>query len=544
MPFCVNCKTRIVREEGWVLNKLNKTEKIKTTCRSCHGGCGVILTLENNKVVKIQPDQDSPLNQGRICPKGLAALEILYHPDRLRYPMKRLGKRGEGKWERISWDEAYYILTKNINLLEEKYGIESIAVMHGTGRHHHRHIRRFANALGTPNCVSSGHCICFGPRVLACQFTYGTFPVVDYYGKTKPACILVWGANPAVSGADCELQFHIKDAVRAGTKLIVIDPIPNELTKKAALWLRIRPGSDGALALGILNILISEELYDKQFVEKWTYGFAELKERCKKYNPKLVSEITWISEEQIIAAARMIAKVKPLSLEWGCAIEHTPNSFQTVRAIGMIPALTGNFDIPGGFIEGMDALPGIDILRGSLSDEQRDKCIGAKAFPFLAGKANMNPSSHPPLTLEAMITGKPYPIKGALIFGNNSLLSLPNSKNVYKALLNLDFISCMDLFMTPTAALADLVLPAASWMELDEVYGGPYRAEHVVLCQKKVIRTGECKADEEVFLELCKRLGRNYQAETVYDIFDEQLKGIGEKYPAYKDLDFEKLKKK
>jgi len=232
MPFCVNCKTRIVREEGWVLNKLNKTEKIKTTCRSCHGGCGVILTLENNKVVKIQPDQDSPLNQGRICPKGLAALEILYHPDRLRYPMKRLGKRGEGKWERISWDEAYYILTKNINLLEEKYGIESIAVMHGTGRHHHRHIRRFANALGTPNCVSSGHCICFGPRVLACQFTYGTFPVVDYYGKTKPACILVWGANPAVSGADCELQFHIKDAVRAGTKLIVIDPIPNELTKK------------------------------------------------------------------------------------------------------------------------------------------------------------------------------------------------------------------------------------------------------------------------------------------------------------------------
>ena len=526
------------------MNKLNKTEKIKTTCRSCHGGCGVILTLENNKVVKIQPDQDSPLNQGRICPKGLAALEILYHPDRLRYPMKRLGKRGEGKWERISWDEAYYILTKNINLLEEKYGIESIAVMHGTGRHHHRHIRRFANALGTPNCVSSGHCICFGPRVLACQFTYGTFPVVDYYGKTKPACILVWGANPAVSGADCELQFHIKDAVRAGTKLIVIDPIPNELTKKAALWLRIRPGSDGALALGILNILISEELYDKQFVEKWTYGFAELKERCKKYNPKLVSEITWISEEQIIAAARMIAKVKPLSLEWGCAIEHTPNSFQTVRAIGMIPALTGNFDIPGGFIEGMDALPGIDILRGSLSDEQRDKCIGAKAFPFLAGKANMNPSSHPPLTLEAMITGKPYPIKGALIFGNNSLLSLPNSKNVYKALLNLDFISCMDLFMTPTAALADLVLPAASWMELDEVYGGPYRAEHVVLCQKKVIRTGECKADEEVFLELCKRLGRNYQAETVYDIFDEQLKGIGEKYPAYKDLDFEKLKKK
>ena len=307
--------------------------------------------------------------------------------------------------------------------------------------------------------------------------------------------------------------------------------------------MRIRPGSDGALALGILNILISEELYDKQFVEKWTYGFAELKERCKKYNPKLVSEITWISEEQIIAAARMIAKVKPLSLEWGCAIEHTPNSFQTVRAIGMIPALTGNFDIPGGFIEGMDALPGIDILRGSLSDEQRDKCIGAKAFPFLAGKANMNPSSHPPLTLEAMITGKPYPIKGALIFGNNSLLSLPNSKNVYKALLNLDFISCMDLFMTPTAALADLVLPAASWMELDEVYGGPYRAEHVVLCQKKVIRTGECKADEEVFLELCKRLGRNYQAETVYDIFDEQLKGIGEKYPAYKDLDFEKLKK-
>ncbi len=515
----------------------------KTSCRACHGGCGAVVTLEDGKVTKIRPDSDSPLSRGRMCEKGLAGIELLYNPNRLKYPMKRLAGRGEGKWGRISWDEAYDMIAENIGKIKAENGMESIVIAQGTGRHHFYHTARFANTIGTPNWIEPGTAQCIMPRIQTGMMTYGSLPVVDYYNeKVVPGCALVWGTNPFVSGADCKTPFRMRDVMRKGTKAIVVDPRRTKIAEKAEIWLQIRPGTDAALALGMLHVIISEGLYDQEFVAKWTHGFEALAERVKEYPLHKVSEITWVSPEKIEAAARLFATTKPATLEWGCAIEHTPNAFQTVRAISLLPGITGNFDVPGGFIAGMHMLPDPDMNQRMLSREQDLKRLGRERFPILAGDANGFPGTHIPSVFEAVETGKPYPVRGLMLFGNNALMAVAETKRTYETLKKLDFISCMDLFMTPTAELADVVLPAACWLELDEVYQGPFFADHAVLCQKKLVRTNECKSDEEVFIELTKKLRLDPGADSVEEIYDAQLESVGKRFPQYKNVDFRKLK--
>jgi anaerobic selenocysteine-containing dehydrogenase len=517
-------------------------EIIKTACRNCHGSCVADVYLKDGKIIKIKPDKDSPLSRGRMCPKGLSGIELVYHPDRLKYPMKRVGERGEGKWQRISWDEAYDILCDNINEITAKYGREAIAVGHGTGRHHMNQVIRFANTLGTPNWFEPGFAQCFFPRIAVAKMTIGEFMPCDYYGDVNPECIMVWGHNHIKSGHGGENMFLIGDAVKKGSKLIVVDPRRTELAERADLWLQVRPGSDAALAMAMVNVIIEEELYDKEFVENWTFGFEELKERAKEYPPKKVSEISWVPEEQIVEAARMFSAAKPGLMEWGLALEHTCNCIQAVRAVGLIPILTGNIDVPGGWVEGMKLMDPPDKNLDRLAIEQQHKRLGFGEYKLLTALDAPNPGSHIPTILEAMKTEKPYPIKCLLLFGNNGLLSIADTKNTYEAYMANDFICCMDLFMTPTAEISDLVLPAASWLELNEIIAYPAYSANTVLVQKQIVRTHECKSDEEVFCELSKRLGLDWGADKPEDIYNQQLKATGERYPEYKDINFERMK--
>ncbi len=521
---------------------MTRTEK--ASCRGCHGGCGAILTFEDDKLVKILPDPDSPLSRGRMCPKGLAGADLLYHPKRLNWPMKRTGARGEGKWQRIGWDEAYDIIAENIEGIRQKYGIEGLGIATGTGRHHFYLVPRLANTLGTPNWFEPGTAQCFFPRIMASVFTYGHQLVCDYYSEQNPDVMLVWGHNPVVSGADCEVMFRARDAIRKGARMIVVDPRRTELAQQAELWLQLRPGTDDALALGMLHVIIEEELYDKDFVANWTTGFDQLKERVAGYTPARVAAITWLPEEQILQAARLYAAAKPGTLEWGCAIEHTPNCFQTVRAIAMLPGLCGHYDVPGGFIKGTGVLPGASFNAHLMSDEQDKKRLGYEAHPILARTSAVNgmPGAHVPSVLEAIRTGKPYPVRGLLLFGNNGLLAFAQTHKTLEALQSLDFMCTMDLFMTPTAELSDLVLPAASWMEMDQVYAGPYGGAWAVLCQKQMVRLHERKSDEEVFVELCQKLGAPYGADKATDIYDGQLAEMAKRFPQFEDMTFEKLK--
>jgi len=214
-------------------------------------------------------------------------------------------------------------------------------------------------------------------------------------------------------------------------------------------------------------------------------------------------------------------------LEWGCAIEHTPNCIQTVRALSMLPALTGNIDVPGGWVFGMHGLGRFPSLIENLSPEVAAKRLGADRFKMLGGEGADLPAAHIPTLLQAMREGKPYPVKAFLIFGNNTLTTYAGGKSVYDALMRLDFIVCADLFMTPTAELADIVLPAAAWPELDQLAGLPTIAANVVLAQQKVVQIGECKADEEIFVELARRMKLPVCTEPVRDVLNTQLAAGG-----------------
>ncbi len=510
-----------------------KPNEYRAACRGCHGGCVHILTVEDGKVTKIRPDPDAPLNMGRACVKGMTVIEQMYHPDRLLHPLKRKGPRGSGQWEQVSWDEALDTIAVKLTELRRKYGPECISAITGTGRHLVPYLWRFTKALGTPNITSAGALICLGPRKNAGFSTSGTYGCVDYYGRVRPKCLLVWGANPAVSGADGELQWHPRDCVRNGTKMIVVDPVKTEMAAHADLWLQIRPGTDGALAMGVINYIIQADLYDHDFVDKWTYGFEELAGRAAEYDLKRVSEITWIPERDIIAAARMLAENAPMSLEWGCAFEHGFNATHTSRAIYMLPALLGSYDVPGGFVESKQIVP--------TKREPRDPGdLLINSYPY----RQLKPYANPHQVLDAIRMEYPYKIRAMLSFANNTLLSLPDSARVRECLMDLDFFVVTDFFMTPTAAMADIVLPAAMWPEVDCVFCMPEFAEHTVLCQQKVVSVGEAWPDEDIFIAILKRMGLDYGAKSQKELLDQEIREMAERYPEMEGMTFDSLKTK
>lgn len=514
------------------------TSILKSVCRSCHGGCGVLLHVRDGVLLKVEGDRESPLNHGRLCPIGTVTTDLVYHPDRLKYPMRRKGRRQSGQWERISWDAALDEIAERVLAIRESYGPEAIALGTGTGRHHIRWVSRFGHALGTPNWCEPGFAQCFHPRVNTSILTLGDFPVCDYTGDVAPACVLFWGHNPVLSGPDGETRFNVIEALDHNPKIIVVDPRRTALAERADLWLQIRPGADDALALAMLNVIIAEKLYDEPFVTRWTYGFDRLSERVKEYTPEWAEPITWISAEKIRLTARSFAQIKPAMLEWGCAIEHTPKCVQTVRAVSMLPVLTGNIDVPGGWVFGMRGLGRFPSLIENLTPQANAKRLGADRFKLLGGEGADLPAAHIPTLLQAMCYGKPYPVKAFLVFGNNTLTTYANSSEVYDALMRLDFMVCADLFMTPTAELADIVLPAAAWPELDQLAGLPTIAANVVLAQQKAVQIGECKADEEIFVELARRMKLPVCTEPVKSVLDGQLAAGG------LDITFDELKQK
>lgn len=510
----------------------------KSVCRVCHGGCGALLYVRDGKLIKVKGDRDSPLNKGWMCVKGLATPEIVNHPDRLKNPLKRKGERGSGDWEVVSWEQALDEIAHKVDALRKESGPESIALGQGTGRHHYLHVVRFANALGTPNWYEPGLAQCFIPRITACNLTYGSFVVADYYGKTQPKCILFWGHNPLVTSADGELAICVKRALDNGALGIAIDPRVSETGKRCQLWLPIRPGTDAALALAMIHVIIYENIYDGDFVEKWTTGFDQLKSHVKDYTPPWAEKITWVKAEDIIKAARTYATNKPAILEWGVGIEQNPNSLQTVRAVAILRALTGNIDIPGGDILGMNILRSYPVLKDKLPEGMLKKRLGAETYKLLGGWRAFMPSAHIPALFKAMRTGEPYRIRGLLIFGNNPLATVANTKEVYESLKALDLLAVADLFMTPTAAIADYVLPAAFWPEVEQTIAYPLVAENVVMAQSKILQVGECRQDEWIMNELSKRLNLPGSEETLEDVMKDQLAPVGATYQELKRRSF------
>jgi anaerobic selenocysteine-containing dehydrogenase len=529
---------RLEKMETIKTDKRTGATVYKSCCYICNSGCDALVYVKNGKVIKIEGDPSSPVTKGTLCPKGLASTQLQNHPDRLKYPMMRVGERGEGEWRRISWEEAFNMIVQRFKEIEEKYGKNAIILATGTQRGFIRYFVRFANAWGK-QWIGPGIAQCFYPRVIAGMLVLGGYAMeCPDYDHTK--CMLIWGANPPATWPVKALG--MMEARVRGAKMIVVDPVFSETASKADLWLQLRPGTDAALALSMLHVIINEELYDKDFVEKWCVGFEQLRERVQQYPPRKVEDITWVPKQQIIEAARIYATTKPACITLGVSVDQNADTISTSRAIAMLAAITGNIDVPGGNIFPMDTRTPerSEIeLKYLLDEESHEKRLGSKEYPLLAGRAcPLSPSAHPPSVWKAILTGKPYSVRALYAHGTNIVLSYANSEEVKKALMSLDFLVVADLFMTETAALADIVLPAATWMERSSVVSSlqtSYR--HVHLQQKTVEPLEECRSDYDILNELARRLGfEEYMFRTEEDFGDYMLKDWGITFEEFKKL--------
>ncbi len=477
-------------------------EVIKTTCEFCIDGCGVLVHMSNGKPVRVEGDPDYPVNKGALCAKALASLEYLYSPDRLKYPQKRLGKRGEGKWQRISWDEALDTIASELNKTREKYGPESIVFIRGCAKgHHDSYFTRFVNYFGLPNSSSMAH-TCFQPRFNAALLTMGTNKLVSDY-EYPPACIIMWGVNTSqtiISDYVAETE-----ALKKGAKLIVIDPAETEYTVKADIWVKPRPSTDLALALGMLNVIINENLYDTEFVEKWTSGFDRLKTHVQDYPPEKVERITWVPADTVREIARLYATSKPACINIGNGIDTNINNFQCARALHILRAITGNIGKPGSEVEWLSpevVVRESPLLRApdALKPEAR-----ARRISLRDGIMPICDYALPQSWLKAIATSDPYPIRTVFFQGCDPIQTYANAQDTRQALEKLGFVVVADFFMTPTAELADIVLPVGTYLEIDSVHESQYIPYIGVI--QKVEQIGECWSDYRILMELAKRLG-------------------------------------
>lgn len=479
----------------------------------CHPtGCGLKLYVKDGKLVKVEGDENHPATKGRLCVRCLTLKDFIYHPDRKIYPMKRAKKdRGKDKWERCSWDEAYAIIKENADRVKAAYGAEAMTTFSGTGRQGAIQGVGGHRVLGTPNgCYTLSGFACYGPRVSITTYVLGApYPEIDFAGGLPdgyndpqfkvPELIVQWGKEPIVSNPDGLFGHAIIDLMKRGAKLMTIDPRLTWTGAHANYHLQIRPGTDTALGMAMLHVIISEKLYDHDFVEKWCYGFEQLAERVATMPPGKAAEICGIPAKEIYEAARAYANAKPASIAWGLAIDQTVNGAQAGHCILALMAITGNIDVPGGQIL-------LDINDGAgdhavaghgwkmLAPELQKKIIGLEEYPAYVG---IMLQAHADRMLDALETGVPYPIKLAWI-GNTNLLAPTCSaqpKRWYNALKKLDFVFATDVWMTPTImALADVFLPIASFAEHNAVvpthYGG---SPNYVSAINKAIDVGETK---------------------------------------------------
>ena len=482
---------------------------IRSNARSgpgCHDNCGVLMYVKDGVLEKIEGDPENPYNQGRLCPRCLAFKEMLYHPDRLRHPLKRDRKdRGKNAFTQISWDEAYEIIEREMKKVIDTYGPEAIWVTQGTGRDINGYGPLMAQYFGTPNYGTgflSGQA-CYAPRIFSTALKAGGLYICDYsqffpdrYDNPeweRPEYILVWGNNPVVANSDGTLGHWIVECMKRGSKLMVMDPTLTWLAGKAEYWFQVRPGTDCALALAMCNVIIQNDLQDQHFIDYWCYGYDEFKENVAKYTPEFAAETCGVDADLIVEAACALGRAKNACLQWGVAMDHTSEGFITGMACFDLMALTGNFEKPGTMVA---ANPVWDM---SVTWMPRDRVWAECSEPVKDQGRTMN-FDYP--ALKAMETGEPYPIKAMFMMQNNAIACMgAQPQRILPALQNTDFNVVVDLFMTPTAlACADVILPAACFAERIGITGHqPYALGAIA---QAVEPLGECKSDQRIIYEV------------------------------------------
>jgi anaerobic selenocysteine-containing dehydrogenase len=515
---------------------MNNAKIIRTTCCSCHGGCGVLVTVKDGAISRIEGNPAST-TKGTMCSKGLASFQEVDNPNRLQYPLKRTGQRGEGQWVRVSWDEALDTIVARIKKASAQFGPNCVVTGQGTGRGYNLFTLRLASTIGTGNLMGPAH-VCYLPRLMVYTITAGARLLPDFHGwgGEFPKTIVAWGRQTEINNPENEMSVWFMDALDRARNLILIDPKATRLASRANLWLQLRPGTDAALALGMMNVIINERLYDEEFVSNWTHGFGKLRERVQEYTPGKVAEMTWVPKEKIINAARMIATQTPTAFNIGEALEASNNCTQNNRSIACLMAITGNIERPGGMVSWMltDAGQLEDFGREiKISKEARDGMVGGDRFKLGVFGRFANPDT----IFRQLREGEANRVRMMHLHGTNPVLCYADSKAVLAGLLKLDFLSVADLYMSPTAKYADILLPVAHWLETDGIWD-----EHGVFHFSAMVKTveppGEARSSYWIYNELGKRIEPKYWFNTVEELFSYQLRHAKISWDEFKKIGY------
>jgi anaerobic selenocysteine-containing dehydrogenase len=533
------------------------TERIHGYCALCRSRCGCVSVVDGGRLVAVEPDPEHPTGKS-LCVKGRAAPELVESPGRLLHPLRRTRPKGDPDpgWTRIGWDEALDWTAARMRAVAERHGPEAVAFAvttpSGTAMSDSLGwIERLIRLFGSPNMIYAAE-LCSWHRDFATAYTFGYDVGTPDFART--GCLLLWGHNPSTSFL--AQATAAAEARSRGAALIVVDPRRAGLAHRADQWLRVRPGTDGALALGLAHVMISEGWFDEAFIREWSTGsclvrddtgrfltpadlgtggtgrhvagalrgtvirdtpagpvtcrsaFERYAALCAEYPPARVEAITGVPAQQVVATARLLWERRPVAyFHWNGLEQHT-NATQTVRAISLLYALTGCMDTPGGNVR-PNLPPTNDLAPLSLiADAQLAKALGRRERP-------LGPGRHGWVTARdvytAILRDEPYPVRGLVGFGSNLLLSQPDPDLARAALARLDFMVYADLFMTPTAALADVVLPVASAWERQGLrvgFGPTLEGEgHVQLRVRVLPPRGEARSDTWIACRLAERLG-------------------------------------
>ena len=479
----------------------------KSVCAICDPmtQCGLDLFVRDGRIVKVEGSRENPHSRGTLCAKGAATRQYVYHEDRLRTPLRRTGPRGSGEYEPVSWDEALDEVVANLERVRAESGPEAAVFYVGYPKQPRPFVQRLALQYGTPNfCTESS--TCFTATAMAFKLLYGQLAGPDV---RNARCLLVWTANPFYAntpGAE-----PLLDALDRGMKLIVVDPRRTPLASRAHLHLQLRPGTDGALALGVAHVILREGLEDRAFIAAHTHGFAAYREYVAGFDPERVESITGVPAEQIRAAARMYASTRPAALQFSAApVVHHTNGVQNSRAVFTLIGLTGNFDVAGG--NRVAPYSWLEIGGAGFVTRQKEfelprpldelpPRVGATRFPVWAELVDQAQAMDLPRQIRS---GDPYPLRALVAFGLNHRM-FPDSAGFLDAIQRLDFICDVDLFATDSSRYADIVLPACSSVERSEVRC--YPEKYVVLTRPAISPVGEARSDTDIVFDLARRLG-------------------------------------
>ena len=468
--------------------------------------------MENGRISRTAPLKGHP--QGMCCPRGTHAPEIIYSPDRLLYPLKRTGPRGTGQFVRASWDEALDTIASQLRHIGDQYGPQAVCMYTGRGTFERSLWELLSPAgvretsawnllfpFGSPNTTGVGAICYVAHGVLAPATTFGVWDIDTFADIENSDLVVIWGDNPATDSPPINLN-RIRTAQKRGAEVVIIDHRRTQTVRATkGRWIGIRPGTDGALALGMIHVVIEEDLYDHDFVENWTVGFEELRTYVAQFTPERVETITCVPAAEIRRMARALADARGATMVSYTGLEYTNSGTQNIRAVLTLWALTGNLDVPGGKVIKMPDGE-FHVNQGMrLEPPNGVDPIGKDRYPIYH---LYRKEAHAMELPRAILNDDPYPLRAMFIVGSSIITSYPNPDLWRRSFAALDFLVVVDRFMTADAMYADIILPATTMFEVESYE----KYERFVQLRQRIIEPlGEARGDWEIATGIAERLG-------------------------------------